>query len=163
MYFVSPKTGVWSKVLGPTMGLTTKVSHDAKYVLASTGGPDSVSTKIYTVSTGKSIDAIIRTIADKCVWGNFNKSMFYCAVPNQATSAAYPDDWYKGTISFADKIWQVNASTGEVHLVTSIVDLSDRVIDAFNLGLDTKDEYLYFMNKNDLSLWSFDLVNSKVQ
>jgi hypothetical protein len=161
LYFVNPKTGTWNKVLGPMPGLSTKVSHDAKYVLVSSGSANSVSTSIYSVATGNSVDAIIRTLADKCVWGNFNKNMLYCAVPSQPVNATYPDDWYTGAVSFADKIWQVNATTEEVHLVTTIVDQSDRVIDAFNLGLDPKDEYLFFMNKNDLSLWSFDLVASK--
>jgi hypothetical protein len=85
--------------------------------------------------------------------------MVYCAVPSQPIKAIYPDDWYKGTISFIDKIWQSNATTGEIKLISSIVDTSDRVIDAFNLGLDPKDDFLIFMNKNDLSLWSLDLVS----
>jgi hypothetical protein len=163
LYFVDPKKGVWNKILGPISGLSTRVSHDAKYVVASGSYTNSITTSIYAVSTGQNLDAVIHTLADKCVWGNFNKNMLYCAVPSQPTNGAYPDDWYKGTISMVDKIWQVNATSGEIHLVTSIVDQSDRVIDAFNLGLDPKDEYLFFMNKNDLSLWSFDLVASKVQ
>ena len=160
LYFVNPKTGIWTKVLGPTLGLATRVSHDAKYVLASTGGQGSATVSIYNVAKKTSIDAVIRTMADKCVWGNFNNIMIYCAVPSQLANGYYPDDWYSGVMNGADKIWQLNASTGEIHQVTSIVDQSDRVIDAFNLGLDPKDEYLYFMNKNDLSLWSFDLVQN---
>ena len=60
-----------------------------------------------------------------------------------------------------DGILILNAKTGEIHLVSSIVDQSDRVIDAFNLGIDPKDNYLFFMNKNDLTLWSYDLVASQ--
>ncbi len=158
LYFINPKTGLWKKILGPTFGLSAKVSHDAKYVIASAAGSNqSIFTSIYTVSTLKSSDPIIRTLADKCAWGNFNKNMVYCAVPTQIDQATYPDDWYRGSVSFIDKIWQVDAITGEVHLVTSIVDQSDRIIDAYNLGLDAKDDWLFFMNKNDLSLWAFDL------
>ncbi len=160
MYFVNPKTGVWKKMLGPALGLSARVSHDAKYILSSTGGQGTVSMSIYDVAKKTSVDAVIRTVADKCVWGNWNTSMIYCAVPSQISNGYYPDDWYSGNMTGADKIWQLNASTGEIHQVTSIVDQSDRVIDAFNLGLDSKDEYLYFMNKNDLSLWSFDLVQN---
>jgi hypothetical protein len=101
----------------------------------------------------------VNTLADKCVWGNFYKEIVYCAVPSQPIAALYPDDWYKGNVSFTDKIWQINASTEEIHLVSPIVDQSDRTIDAFNLGLDTRDDFLFFMNKKDLSLWSFDLVS----
>lgn len=160
LYFVDPKTGVWNKILGPLPGLSTKVSTDAKYVFVSVAGNNNnLVTSVYNVSTRKGTDGVIRTLADKCTWGNFYKDIVYCAVPSQPIKAIYPDDWYKGVISFADKIWQFNATTGEIKLISSIVDTSDRVIDAFNLGLDQKDDFLIFMNKNDLSLWSLDLVS----
>jgi hypothetical protein len=159
LYFVNAKTGVWKKILGPLPGLSTKVSVDAKKVfLSAAGSADNIVSSIFDVDKKKGTDAVIRTLADKCVWGNFYKDMIYCAVPAQPVAATYPDDWYKGTVSFVDKIWQVSATTGEVHLISSIVDTSDRIIDAFNLGLDEKDRFLIFMNKNDLSLWSLDLT-----
>jgi len=161
LYFVNPKTGVWNKILGPLAGISTRVSADAKRVAVSTtGNSKNILMSIYDVQAGKGIDAIIRTLADKCVWGNFYKEMIYCATPSQLVEAVYPDDWYKGTISTIDKIWQINGMTGEIKVISSIVDSSDRVIDAYNLGLDSKDNFLYFMNKNDLSLWSLDLVSS---
>lgn len=158
LYFVNTKTGIWKKVVGPIFGLSTKVSRNAKYVIASGTTKDgSISTNLYSVGTSTPTDATIKTLADKCVWGNFYKELVYCAVPSQIESAIYPDDWYKGSISFVDKIWQINAVNGEVHLVSSIINQSNRVIDVFNLGLDTKDDFLFFMNKNDLSFWSLDL------
>lgn len=161
LYFVNPKTGTWTKVLGPLAGLSARVSHDAKYAIVSvTGSDDNVLTSVYSVQKGSGTDAVVRTLADKCTWGNFYRSLVYCAVPSQQIAGTYPDDWYKGNISFIDKIWQINADTGELHLVSSIVDQSDRLIDAFNLGLDPKDNYLFFMNKNDLSFWSLDLIDS---
>ncbi len=160
LYFVDPKSGVWKKILGPLPGLSTKVSVDAKYVfISAASNDDNIVTSVYNVASRSGTDGVIRTLADKCVWGNFYKEMLYCAVPSQPVKGTYPDDWYKGTVSFIDKIWQTNVTTGEIKLVSSIVDTSDRVIDAFNLGLDTKDNFLIFMNKNDLSLWSLDLVS----
>jgi len=161
MYSVSTKTGVWTKVLGPVSGLSAIMSHDGKYVLMSRTDGDGINTGIYSTSSGTSTDAIIRTLADKCAWGNAYKDTFYCAVPTQLTSATYPDDWYKGVVANTDKLWQIDATTDDTHLISSITDKSDRVIDAFNLGLDAKDKYLFFMNKNDLSLWSLDLVRSQ--
>jgi hypothetical protein len=164
MYFVNPKTGVWKKIVGPLPGLSTRVSHDARYVLISASGSNNdVLTGIYAVASSTGTDAVIRTLADKCVWGNFYKSIVYCAVPFQPVSGTYPDDWYKGDLSTIDKIWQINATTGEVHLVSSVFDEAKRSIDAFNLGLDSKDDFLYFMNKNDLSFWSLDLVASSAK
>ena len=161
LYFVDPKTGVWKKIIGSLPGLSTRVSHDGKYVLLSVAGnANNVLTYIYSVASSTVTDAVIRTLADKCVWGNFYKDMVYCAVPFQPVSGAYPEDWYKGTISTVDKIWQINADTDEIHLVSSLFDQAKRSIDAYNLGLDSNDNYLFFMNKNDLSFWSLDLVGS---
>ena len=161
LYLINSKTGVWSKVLGPLNGLSARVSHDGKHVLYSTSdGNDGVTTKIYTVSTNSSMEAMIHTLADKCVWGNFYKDMAYCAVPFQNVAGAYPDDWYKGVVSPVDKIWQINSATNELHIVNPLIGQAKTVVDAFNLGLDNKDNYLFFMNKNDLSLWSVDLVKS---
>lgn len=161
LYFVSPITGTWTKILGPIGGLSTTVSHDAKYVLFSSAAiGNTMSTKIYNVAKATTIDAVVRTLADKCAWGNFYKETVYCAVPSQPASGRYPDDWYAGKISAADKIWQIDSATGNVRQLSALIDQSDRVIDAFNLGLDNKDEYLFFINKNDLSLWSLDLVRT---
>ncbi len=159
LYFVDPTTGIWKKILGPLPGLSAKVSRDAKYAIISVSdGASGVLTDIYSVATSTGTDAVIRTLADKCAWGNFYKDLVYCAVPFQPVSGTYPDDWYKGTLSTVDNVWQVNAVTGEVHLVSSLFEQAKANIDAFNLSLDDKDNYLFFMNKLDLSLWSLDLV-----
>ena len=158
LYFVNPQNGVWKKILGPLPGLNAKINKNATYaVISVTGNNRNVLTSIYNIKEGQGTDAVIRTLADKCTWGNDNTIMLYCAVPTQPFPALYPDDWYTGAVSLVDKIWQVNAETGEIKLLSSIVDTSDRVIDAFNLGLDDKDKYLIFMNKNDLSLWSLNV------
>jgi len=121
LYFVDPKTGKWTKVLGPVTGLSTAVSHDGKYVLASlTGNSSNVLTSIYSVAKGAGTDTGIRTLADKCAWGNFYQDVVYCAVPASPVSGTYPDDWYSGAISTNDKIWQVDAPTGEVKLISSL-------------------------------------------
>ncbi len=158
LYFVNPKTGQWKKILGPIFGLSTKVSHDAKYVIFSaTGRNQTLVTSIYPIGKNTPVDPMVKTLVDKCAWGNFHKNVVYCATPVDISLATYPDDWYRGSVSFTDKIWQIDATNGEVHLVADIVDESDRLIDAFNLGLDSEDSTLIFMNKNDLSLWSYDL------
>lgn len=159
LYFVDPKTGVWKKILGPVPGLSAKVSRDAKYAIISAAGNNGPLTSIYDIAKKTGTDAVIRTLADKCAWGNFYKDIVYCGVPSAPVPGTYPDDWYKGTLSTADKIWQVKAPTGEVHLIAPIADEAGRPVDTFNLGLDDKDAYLFFMNKNDLSFWSLDLVS----
>ncbi|MDB5238825.1 MAG: hypothetical protein JWO00_160 [Candidatus Parcubacteria bacterium] len=162
LYFVSPKTGVWTKILGPLLGLSTVSSHDGKYVLYSySTNAGAVATNILSIAQTTSMDAGVRTLADKCAWGNNYTTVVYCAVPSQMPSGTYPDDWYKGTISTVDKVWQIDAPTGNTTLVSSLIDHADRSIDAFNLGLEATDGHLFFMNKNDLSLWSLDITKTR--
>jgi hypothetical protein len=160
LYFVSPTTGTWKRIAGPLHGLTTTVSHDAKYVLLSSskGAAESIKTTILNVIKNTQTETTFRTISSKCSWGNFYKELVYCAVPSQLPNGVYPNDWDLGTMSFNDKMWQIKAETGELKLISSLVDQSDRPIDAYRMSLDRNDNYLFFINKNDLSLWSLDLV-----
>lgn len=161
LYFVNPATGVWKKILGPVNGLSTRVSRDGKYIAASfTDSNGGILMSIYSVATSVVTESSLRTLADKCTWGNFYKHILYCGVPNQRDSGLYPEDWYKGKVSFIDSLWQMNTLTGEVTRLSSLLGSADRIIDAFNLSVDEHDDYLFFMNKNDLSLWSLDLVSS---
>lgn len=163
LYFINPKTGKWKKILGPIRGLGTKVSRDAKHVVYSAFDvtKNSIISFIYSVDKNTVGDSLVRTLADKCIWGKFYKQLVYCAAPSQIPQGNYPDDWYKGLVSFTDKVWQIDAVTGEVRAISTIVDQSDRLIDIYNVELSDKDEYIFFMNKNDLSLWSLDLILSK--
>ena len=161
LYFVNPKSGSWKRILGPLKGLGTKVSTDGKKVFMSVyGGNNDIVSGIYNVASSTALNVSLHTLADKCVWGNFYKEIVYCAVPHQQIVGVYPDDWYFGTLSTSDDIWQINSFTGETKLVAALPSMADRAIDAYNLGVDAKDNFLFFMNKTDLTLWSLDLVRS---
>lgn len=161
-YFVNAKTGVWTKMLGPTVGLDAIASHDGKYILYSETNVDgSLDTSVYSVAKATSTDAVIRTIAEKCAWGRVSLTTIYCGVPSSLASGTYPDAWYLGTVSNLDKIWRINAVSGEVKLLSSLIEQADRPVDTFRMDTDPKDRYLLFMNKNDLSLWSLDLSSFK--
>jgi hypothetical protein len=157
LYFVNPKNGVFNKILGNIRGLSTLTSHDAKKVLYSSSANNTITTAIFDVKTHTSQSLAFNTLPDKCVWGTINKDILFCAVPSEIPAGAYPEAWYNGTVSFSDKIWQVNAATGDVHIVADLLGISRTIIDAENLKLDPKENYIYFMNKRDLTLWSFSL------
>jgi len=156
------KTGVLTQILGNMPGLATKVSKDAIRVLYSSATKDTNMTKtiIYEINTGKSTEMIFRTFADKCVWSSKFKEEVYCALPSKITTGIYPDDWYLGKVSFIDDIWLLNSTTGQIHRVSKLLSQANQLIDVFNIELDTNGDFLYFMNKNNLSLWSLDLVSS---
>ena len=156
-YSIDTKTGEMLKLLGNIRGLSIRMSNDGKQVLYSIGG-NGILTSLLNVKNRNSSDVIFRTLADKCVWSILRKDEVYCAVPTEIpTNNIYPDDWYKGTVSFVDKIWHLNTTIGEVHLMGDLLALSNQLIDAEQLTLDPKDNFLYFINKRDLTLWVLDL------
>lgn len=156
-YSANAKTGDISKLLGGILGLSTKLSRDGKNLLYSIGGDNTIHSGILNVKDRTSKALVFNTLADKCVWSNLNKNELYCAVPTRIPTASYPEDWYKGKVAFVDQIWHIDAKTGEVHLLANPLDLVNKLIDAEQLTLDPKENYLYFVNKRDLSLWSLDL------
>jgi hypothetical protein len=158
LYFINPKTGIWKKIIGPVFGISTKVSKDAKFVLVSgSTNSQSITTNIYPVGTTTPIDAVVKTLADKCAWGNYYKELVYCATPSQPISGIYPDDWYKGVVTSYDKIWQINVKNNDIRQVSSLLGQANKLINVFNMSTDSRDDFLFFMNKDDLSLWSLDL------
>lgn len=156
LYSVDAKNGEMRKVMGGVRGLSAKMSRDAKQVLYSAGG-QTIITRLFNIKDASVKDIIFKTLADKCIWSTLRKNEAYCAVPTEIPAGTYPDDWYKGTVSFVDKIWHLDTTTGEVHLLGDLLSLSNQLIDATQLTLDPKENYLYFINKRDLSLWSLDL------
>ncbi len=157
MYSIDVKTGSMKKIIGNIQGLSSKASKDMKKVLFSSFNNGITKTYIYTVKDGATKEVIFKTLADKCIWSSINLDSIYCAVPTEFPLGLYPDDWYKGKISLTDQIWHLDASTGEVHLLANLLTLSNKLIDVTDLTLDPKENFLYFINKNDLSLWSLDL------
>jgi hypothetical protein len=157
MYIVDTKTGYISKILTGSNGFSAKPSLDLKKIVYSKAINNSVKTYIYDISKGNTVETVFNTLPEKCVWSNNRKNEAYCAVPTSFKDGIYPDDWYKGNVSFIDQIWHINTDTGEVHMLANPLVVSDVMIDAINLKLDPKENNLYFINKYDLSLWVLDL------
>lgn len=156
-YSIDIRNGVMKKIAGSIRGLTGKLSKDATKLIYSSGNLNTIRTFLVNVKDSSSEEVIFRTLADKCIWSALRKSEVYCAVPSEIPDAIYPDDWYSGKVSFIDQIWHLDAATGEVHLLANLLDLSDKLMDATDLALDPNENYLYFINKRDLTLWSLDL------
>ena len=94
--------------------------------------------------------ADVATLTEKCAWAA-DGSAIYCAIPINP-DGRLPDDWYKGLVSFSDRIVKIDSRTGAV---TDI--LARSTFDAVNLFADSKNQFLFFTNKTDSSLWRIKL------
>ena len=154
MYTVDPNAKNFTKILGNINGLTTLTSPSGKLVLYS---DNNLSLNIYNIATKTPIPTGAKTLPEKCVWNN-TSTIIYCAVPKFIDSGDYPDTWYQGEVSFNDEIWKIDAATGSASLVTDPSQLpGGEETDGIKLSLDDGENYLFFMNKSDYSLWELSL------
>lgn len=157
LYFFNPQTSSMTRILGDIVGLSTLTNKDANLVAYSYSTNNAFSLSIYDVVNKIRKNITLNTLADKCVWGNNNSKILYCAVPKIIAGDNYPDVWYQGLQSFTDDIWKVDTETGSIQEVYKIGQNENASIDAFDLRISLDDKYLSFSNKNDLSLWILNL------
>lgn len=138
-------------------GLSTTAGNESGLIAYSLSGKDRMRLFIKNLKNNSSTETLFSTLAEKCVWGTKIETNIYCGVPAIIPNAMYPDDWYKGKVSTMDKIWKYNTETGEAELVGDLYSLSNKEIDVYRPIIDPKENYIIFMNKKDLSLWSLEL------
>lgn len=155
-YSVGNPSGNLSKNIGGELGLTTLMSPDGKKILLSMASNNALSTFVLDVSSGKRTSVSPSTLPEKCVWTKDSKKI-YCAAPAQAVSGLFPDDWYKGKMSFDDVLWSIDMRDMNGNIIYDFVSKNGKRLDATNLQLNSSEDYLGFINKKDGLLWGFDL------
>ena len=152
LYFLNPKTGGLTRILGGIKGLMAIVSPDGEKIVFSGLGRDGTESKIYNVKSKIASDLGLATLADKCTWGKKNKNIVYCSVPERISGSNQPDGWYQGVVSFDDGVWSKNVSTGESKNI-----LSRFGADIMGIFISDDENYLIFTDKNNGTLWSLKL------
>ncbi len=158
LFHLNPQTKIFKNVLGPINGLNSKTSPDGKKIIYSENSNGKLQTFIRDFSKDTNDLLDISTFADKCTW--INTEYILCAIPKNINTAAYPDDWYNGKISFNDNLWIIDIKFLEPNILNEYgKPLGTNPIDAINLKVAPDKKSVYFINKIDSSLWSFDLTS----
>jgi len=160
LYFLNPQTSSMDRILGNIVGLSTLTNKDASLVAYSYSLTNSFSLGVYDVINKINKNLNVSTLADKCVWGNVNSGVLYCAVPKFIPTGDYPDVWYQGLMALSDNVWKIDTDTGSITEIYQIGTNESVDIDAFDLKISLDDKYLAFSDKNDLSLWLLS-INQK--
>jgi hypothetical protein len=95
----------------------------------------------------------------KCVFGVKQTSVLYCGYEITQYGSNFPDDWYKGTRSFSDRIWRVDLNTSQATQLVNPVQASGREVDIIDMTLSADEKSLYFRNKNNNTLWQYNVSN----
>lgn len=113
---------------------------------------------LYSKISDSRIDSPIIIVPDKCTASSKNTSSIWCAVESNTMPVEFPDNWYRGKISFKDTIWQVDLLTGQANsVVNTLSESGGRELDIINMTVGGSERALYFINKNDNTLWMYEL------
>ena len=155
--FLVNSTGYFSRVVGPLNGLVALASPSGKWLLVSSTLNSAMQMELLNTATNEAVPLPVATIADKCVWTD-DGSTIYCGIPvDPSSDYAYPDDWYQGVVHFSDRIWKIDVAGRYAQLVLDFPSETKGTLDAEALAVDSLNTDLVFVNKNDGSLWNYQL------
>lgn len=152
-YNLDIKNGSLSKLIGPLNALTLIENPDNKKFAYSYNSNGKTIFEVQDSTNGDITNILPVTFADKCVWSKKNTNVLYCGTPVNI-GVFEPDNWYQGKSHFSDQIWKFNMTTATSEILSEPKGLD---IDIVNISLSANEDYLIFINKNDLTLWALKL------
>ena len=157
-YILNLKTGGMSKVLGPLPGLTSLINPNHKEIIYSyTDTAGNTAFSDLNLGNKTSISILPSTLPEKCVWSKKQTSTIFCGAPIGGPGQNQPDLWYQGVTHFTDRVWKLNTLTEAGEILTEPKKDFNIDFDLINPTLSPDEDYLFFQNKNDLSLWALKL------
>ncbi len=118
---------------------------------------DTYTTHSYSLLANTTVRLPLSAVAEKCAIG-LVKTVMYCGYDlGAAYDHNFPDNWYKGTVGFADRIWRLDLTSGSMRQLINPEQLIGRTIDMINPTLNPTETHLYFLNKTDSALWLYEL------
>ena len=150
-YLYEIKAGAFRRL--PVSGFGLLANGAPNEVLYSTLESDTYVSRLLNVEAKLAQDLPLTFIPEKCTFG---VTLLYCGVSYNPNDYGFPDNWYRGETSFADNIWKLSPQTLELNLVINTLDESGRELDMINPEAGADDRFLYFVNKNDYSLWTYE-------
>lgn len=149
-YLFDTGTKTLEKIFSGVRGNMTIASHDGNALLTSFIENDGRAALLLTNQKGENARMVApATLAEKCVFAK-NAKTLYCAISQE--SADLPDGWLRGDLALQDQFVRIPLETLTAEAV------SDKTqIDAINIFLSPDEQYLFFQDKNDLTLWRLRL------
>lgn len=154
LFFLNSKTGEYNKIMSGINGLTALVSSTTKNILYSESINSSLKLTYLNLKNGESKTLSFKTLPEKCAWSKTEEFIIYCAVPKTIQNSEYPDSWYQGLVQFNDNIWKINTKTNSSEIIIDLQKESGNEFDITDPFLSDNNEYLFFINKKDLTFWS---------
>lgn len=154
-YFAyNTRTGALIKRLGGVLGLEIKLSPAGRsFVYSSYNEQNRKPELFFAPETGTPQNLSVAAMASQCAFSRRDADIIYCANDSNPPRGIYPDEWLQGVIELRDLIWKINTKTRE-----NVILPVGRFFDIEKLEISDDDAFLYFMEKENHSLWSYALT-----
>jgi len=158
-FILNTETGVIKRLLGSKLALLVRVSPSKNFTLyyEQTNLGDS-GLYINNKKEGSSTKLSVYTLPEKCIFDK-EETFLWCAVPSTVKKSGFPDNWYKGTISFDDRLVKVDLDDYSVTTYLNPTSIGEEVVDMTDISFNSDETFLFFTNKKDLTLWGLRLDN----
>jgi len=114
-------------------------------------------TYIYNKETRTRNEFPLVLLPEKCTPDLSDVNTIWCGNEETTLPLEFPDLWYKGVLSFKDSLWQIDlASLSAFHIVDTLAE-SGREIDIVDIAAGASGTAIYFINKNDNTLWMYEI------
>lgn len=168
-YLYDPTTKLLTRTLREKNGLTTLANADASHVLFGENISGNTALGVYsprgfTLDEGQRVESTgiaIAAIPEKCAWGANRVRVFCGSFSSAPRGRAVPDDWYQGLFSFSDTFWTADTNSAAIALLADPQTEVKRQFDVMSPFIAPMDEYFFFTDKKDLSLWSMRIPKEK--
>jgi len=158
LVYLLETNGNIKKLMGGVEGLSALINDDLEKIAYSGSKDNRFSLGIFDIENKEFRSLPETTMSEKCVWSKTETNILYCGIPLSLPSFDYPDDWYNGLVSFTDIFKKIDASKeGRTVSLMDEESFPEVFFDAVDLFMDDSEQYLFFTNKKDYSLWSFRL------
>lgn len=163
IYSINPQTGASDIVLSEYNGLTSLFNASGTKAFVSYAGTLQTESAIFSITENTILPLSVTTLAEKCVWSTLQDQVVFCAIPQETLGLGMPQSWYQGASTFTDSVYRIDAVTGNTSLVIGGSELEGNLIDMTHLSLSQDEKFIYFINKKDLTLWSYQLNASDIR
>lgn len=153
--FTAEETSVQSQ-MSQQFGLTAELSE--KWFAYSYNEDNEVLSEALNRDTTEVTQLPLPIIPEKCVFSALNPDTLWCAAPLTQISHTFIKEWYQGATRSNDSLWQVSLSSGTARLVNNPTTAIGREVDITDISLSENETSLFFINKNDDTLWQYDFL-----
>jgi hypothetical protein len=156
-YKLNTSNGALTKILGPLNGLVAIPSATGNKVIHSYTEGGRIRSFVKNLTNNTVSEILPSTLAEKCLWSTKNTGVLLCGAPTGSLGIGEPDLWYRGITHYSDSIWLFDTNTDTTRVLAEPEQLLGINLDIIDPKLSPKEDFLVFMNKTDMSLWTLKL------